>query len=231
MIPYNSESDDDGGGVQEPNTGKWIGYEEFVCKLAKKMPDIKTDLVHMTLGISGEAGELTDAIKKHFIYNKELDRDNIVEELGDLEWYMAGMRQLLGISRQYVLNMNVEKLSKRYIDGGYSDAAAIARADKAPATPQLVTEEGAAIQPSNLQVLDVTAGAANPPREVEPVAGTILQHQEEALAVPMPDWLVRAITDDMLHVADVSAWNIHKNKATVRFHSDDVRWFNAPQGE
>ena len=87
------------------------------------------DLLHATLGISGEAGELLDAVKKTFIYNKPLDRENAIEELGDLLWYIALACRTLDISMEDVMKINIDKLSKRYPDK-YTDANAIARADK-----------------------------------------------------------------------------------------------------
>ena len=68
--------------------------------------------------------------KKHAIYNKPLDRDNVVEELGDIEFYLQQLRVRLSITREETLHANVQKLRKRYASG-YSDAAAQARADKA----------------------------------------------------------------------------------------------------
>jgi NTP pyrophosphatase (non-canonical NTP hydrolase) len=87
-------------------------------------------LLHMAVGVSGEAGELLDAVKKHAVYTKPLDRDNIIEELGDLEFYMAGLRDALGITRQETLAANIRKLSLRYSTGSYTDQQAQARADK-----------------------------------------------------------------------------------------------------
>lgn len=86
-------------------------------------------LIHMVLGICGEAGELLDAVKKQVIYRKELDRDNIIEELGDCEFYLEGLRQALDLTREQILAANIAKLQKRYADG-YSDKAAHERADK-----------------------------------------------------------------------------------------------------
>ena len=86
--------------------------------------------LHMAVGISGESGELLDAIKKHVFYCKPLDRENVVEELGDLEFYMEGLRQSLGITRDEVLEANIQKLFKRYSSGKYSDQQAQERADK-----------------------------------------------------------------------------------------------------
>jgi len=85
----------------------------------------------MATGVSGEAGELLDAVKKAVIYDKILDRDNVIEELGDLEFYMEGVRQLLEISREETLSRNMEKLVVRYHNYQYSDAAAQERKDKA----------------------------------------------------------------------------------------------------
>ncbi len=87
-------------------------------------------LWHMVTGVSGEAGELLDAIKKHVIYRKPLDRENVTEELGDLEFYMEGIRQALHIERDEVLLHNIAKLSTRYHQLNYSDKAAQERADK-----------------------------------------------------------------------------------------------------
>lgn len=90
----------------------------------------KCDAWHMASCIPGEAGELFDAVKKHVIYGKDLDRDNVVEELGDLEFYMEGLRQRLGITREETIDANIAKLSVRYAGLRYSDAAARERADK-----------------------------------------------------------------------------------------------------
>jgi len=116
-------------------------YADMVCALAKPGMDIMTGLtpqrahvLHMAVGISGEAGELLDAIKKYTIYGKPLDRENVVEELGDLEFYMEGLRAAFNISRSETLTANKHKLlGKRYASGKYSDEQAITRADKSDA--------------------------------------------------------------------------------------------------
>lgn len=86
-----------------------ITHSEMVTKLAKAGQDVHSDLTansahlwHMATGISGEAGELYEAI-----FNCE-DYDcvnviNIVEELGDFEFYMEGFRQGTGIVREDTL--------------------------------------------------------------------------------------------------------------------------------
>lgn len=114
-----------------------ISYEEMVGTLTKPGNQILEEitahdcnLVHMAMGISGEAGELLDAIKKHVIYRKPLDRYNVLEELGDIEFFLEGLRQALNISREETLQLNMEKLGTRYKDFQYSNEQAVTRADK-----------------------------------------------------------------------------------------------------
>lgn len=112
-----------------PPAVETVRYDQFVMGLAK--PDsIRMMKLHGALGVSGEAGELADAIKKELIYGKPIDRANIVEELGDLRWYMTLLQVLYGISDQEVLQTNADKLAKRYVGLKYSDKQAIERADK-----------------------------------------------------------------------------------------------------
>lgn len=104
-------------------------YKDFVKQLAKPLATETEDMVHAVLGIAGEAGELVDAIKKTWIYNKPLDRENVVEELGDLNFYIMHLQNILNITDEEILSHNVNKLNERYANG-YSDQAAQARADK-----------------------------------------------------------------------------------------------------
>lgn len=115
----------------------FVDHAHMVTKLIKPADHViadldaeKANLIHMIMGISGEAGELLDAVKKHVIYNKPLDINNVLEELGDLEFYLEGLRQALGLTRQETLDANIKKLSVRYSAATYSDQAAQERKDK-----------------------------------------------------------------------------------------------------
>jgi NTP pyrophosphatase (non-canonical NTP hydrolase) len=89
------------------------------------------NLIHAAMGVSGEAGELLDAVKKAVIYRIPLNVENVIEELGDLEFFMEQIRAELGIPREETLAANMAKLAKRYENFKYSNAAAQARNDKA----------------------------------------------------------------------------------------------------
>jgi hypothetical protein len=98
--------------------------------LASLTPE-KCHAWHMASCVPGEGGELFDAVKRWVIYEKPLDRANVVEEMGDLEFYMQGLRSKLGITREETLQANLGKLAKRYAAGAFSNQAAQERADKA----------------------------------------------------------------------------------------------------
>lgn len=114
-----------------------IAHDELVSKLVKPGDEILSEItgrechvLHMIMGICGEAGELLDALKKSIIYRKPLDLDNVIEELGDIEFYLEGLRQAMLIKRDETLTANINKLSKRYETLKYSNQQAIDRADK-----------------------------------------------------------------------------------------------------
>lgn len=114
-----------------------LQHADMVSKLAKPGTEIAKTMtpqlaaiMHHTMGTCGEAGELLDGIKKSIIYNKPLDVVNIIEELGDMEFYMQGLRMELGITRHQTLEANMQKLAKRYPDYQYTNDRALDRADK-----------------------------------------------------------------------------------------------------
>lgn len=67
-------------------------YAPLAMRTCKELPTAD-HINHMCLGIVGEMGELVDAIKKAYVYGKGVDQTNIVEEIGDVSWYTAGLVQ------------------------------------------------------------------------------------------------------------------------------------------
>lgn len=104
-------------------------YEVFVRRLFKD-EDFKAQLNHCALGLAGEVGEIVDIIKKHTVYGKVLDGQHLFEELGDLRFYLQALVNVVGFGMNNIESGNMRKLNKRYSEGSYSNAQAIARADK-----------------------------------------------------------------------------------------------------
>jgi NTP pyrophosphatase (non-canonical NTP hydrolase) len=71
-------------------------------------------LLHAGIGLATETGEFLDSIKKEIFYGKEPDWTNLMEELGDLHWYIAVAQDALGITTEEIYDMNIKKLKSRY---------------------------------------------------------------------------------------------------------------------
>lgn len=107
-------------------------YTHVVDRLENELRREKGDLMrllHAGIGMSGEAGEIIDSLKKSIIYGRPIDLTNLKEECGDVLWYMAIMLHAIGSSFEEVMEMNKTKLNKRY-PSGFTEKDAIARADK-----------------------------------------------------------------------------------------------------
>jgi NTP pyrophosphatase (non-canonical NTP hydrolase) len=82
-----------------------------------------TQLLTAALGMSAEAGEFTEVVKKIIFQGKPYNEDNVFHmkrELGDIMWYIAQACMALDISIDEVIQMNFEKLSARYPEGTFS---------------------------------------------------------------------------------------------------------------
>ena len=102
-------------------------YGDRQARIIKDSGSLKLNLAHMAMGVSGEAGEILDDVKKHFAYDKAIDRGHILEEVGDVVFYLNGLIRLLDATWGEVLEMNVAKLSVRYPKGTFDADNAINR--------------------------------------------------------------------------------------------------------
>ena len=94
-----------------------ITHPELVAALAKSGQAIMDEMtpqamhcLHMAVGVSGEVGELCQAFEQAGA-SGNLDMDNLIEELGDLEFYLEGLRQGLRLTRADVDAVYVPKVS------------------------------------------------------------------------------------------------------------------------
>ena len=80
-------------------------------------------LLTAAVGMSAEAGEFTEIIKKIVFQGKPVTEENLFHlkrELGDIMWYVSQACIGLDISIEEVIQMNFEKLSARYPEGTFS---------------------------------------------------------------------------------------------------------------
>ena len=74
-------------------------------------------LLNGVLGLSGETGEVADHVKKYLFQGHDLNKHHLAEELGDICWYLAITAKGLGYDLGTIMQMNIEKLMKRYPNG------------------------------------------------------------------------------------------------------------------
>ena len=79
-------------------------------------------LAVMALGLTGEAGEVADEVKKILAHDKPIDRAKIANECGDVLFYIDRVLAHFGLDLADAMDANVRKLNERYPDG--FDAAA-----------------------------------------------------------------------------------------------------------
>ena len=86
----------------------------------EQLSRVNLRILHALMGLQTETGELTDAVKRHIFYGAELDKVNLVEEIGDVFWYIAILLDELKVdvgdkaSFEHAMKVNIEKLRARY---------------------------------------------------------------------------------------------------------------------
>tara|TARA_R110001606_G_scaffold8553_8_gene37700 strand:- start:9363 stop:9791 length:429 start_codon:yes stop_codon:yes gene_type:complete len=79
-------------------------------------------LLTAAVGMSAEAGEFTEIVKKIVFQGKPVNEENLFHmkrELGDIMWYVAQACMGLDTTIDEIIEMNVEKLEKRYPGGSF----------------------------------------------------------------------------------------------------------------
>lgn len=109
-------------------TNDGLGYTRVAVKineLAREEVDYDfTEATNAALGLCGEAGEVCDMIKKWIFHEAELDQEHLKKEIGDVMWYVALMCDAFNWSLDDILEINIDKLKKRYPDGFDSELSA-----------------------------------------------------------------------------------------------------------
>ena len=94
-------------------------YQLDVLKYAPDYQHYMPNVLYAAIGICGEAGEVSELVKKYAYHGHAIDKDHLARELGDVLWYVSYMADLFGYSLGEIMVMNQEKLAKRYPDGKF----------------------------------------------------------------------------------------------------------------
>lgn len=100
--------------------GNFLSFLEFQkeqWRTANPNLDERQRVAQGVMGLVGETGELVDAIKKWLYHDHEISTPYLVEELGDILWYISELCTSFEISLDAVAHYNIQKLATRYPDG------------------------------------------------------------------------------------------------------------------
>ena len=91
-------------------------YQKNALRTAHERTPIKL-IENGVMGLCGESGECIDIYKKYKHQCHELNEVKLIEEAGDVLWYLANLCEGLGVSLEQVAIQNIRKLERRYPDG------------------------------------------------------------------------------------------------------------------
>ncbi|AQY50499.1 MazG family protein [Listeria weihenstephanensis FSL R9-0317] len=87
-----------------------------------------TAMVNFALGVTGEAGEVADLVKKYMFHGHKLDKDAVAKELGDVLWYVSQLAVCIDVDLEEIAQRNLDKLKLRY-PNGFSEQDSINRVE------------------------------------------------------------------------------------------------------
>lgn len=122
--------------TQVIDTKKYIEFvRETTSKASSDFPSLLSRLTELEVedanvprlmtaafGISAEAGELVEIIKKIFLQGKPYNEENVIhmkKEAGDILWYMSQLCIALDTTFEELMEINYQKLSARYPEGTF----------------------------------------------------------------------------------------------------------------
>ncbi|WP_172187124.1 nucleoside triphosphate pyrophosphohydrolase family protein [Lentilactobacillus kribbianus] len=71
-------------------------------------------LTNCALGLSCEAGEVANLVRRYTFEGDKLDRDQLTKELGDVLWYLSQVAEWADIPLNEVADDNINRLNVRY---------------------------------------------------------------------------------------------------------------------
>jgi len=96
-------------------------YQEGVMRTWNKTISLDKQLLNVSLGLAGEAGEFADHVKKAMFHGHKIDTEHMSKELGDILYYVTVGCALVDKSLMDVAVENNIKLNDRYPNGFNSD--------------------------------------------------------------------------------------------------------------
>ena len=92
-------------------------YQELAQRTSRKDISPDSHLMNGLLGLAGETGECCDLAKKCLFQDGRDITEDMLDELGDVLWYVAEVASAMGYTLQEIADHNINKLLIRYPKG------------------------------------------------------------------------------------------------------------------
>ena len=112
--------------VHDVTSAESLDYAALLTRMNKLELEDDCNLPQLltaALGLTAESGEFSEVVKKIILQGKPYNEDNVFHmkrELGDICWYIAQACMALDTTFDEIIEMNVDKLKKRYPGGEFN---------------------------------------------------------------------------------------------------------------
>ena len=112
--------------VHDVTSAESLDYTALLTRMNKLELEDDCNLPQLltaAFGLAAESGEFTEIVKKIILQGKPYNEDNVFHmkrELGDICWYIAQACMALDTTFDEIIEMNVDKLKKRYPGGEFN---------------------------------------------------------------------------------------------------------------
>ena len=89
-------------------------YQKSAARTLNARLNDQEKLLDAAAGIAEEAGEVLALVRKHLYQGRELNRERLAEELGDVLWCVAAVATMCDLELSSVASRNQSKLAARH---------------------------------------------------------------------------------------------------------------------
>ena len=89
-------------------------YQKAAARTLNPRLNDKEKLLDAAAGIAEEAGEVLAHVRKHLYQGRELNRERLAEELGDVLWCVSAVATMCDLDLSAIAHLNQQKLAARH---------------------------------------------------------------------------------------------------------------------
>lgn len=89
-------------------------FNDYQKSAHETLTDDEQVLTNLAIGLASETGSVLSLLQNYTFGNAELNRDDLIKELGDTLWYLSQIAGWSGIDFEDVAQANLEHVKEKY---------------------------------------------------------------------------------------------------------------------